>query len=338
MEQYRKPDQYYVDQYDGNTISQLREIENSPLESKYDFISRRIKFTDAAVLRARRREGVIKEWMREDENKDCLIKQNTIPEKIRCNNCNSLMEFYSYLFDHNSFPILFLFRCIKGHLPRKVVHPNGKEYIVPKRKCDECGCEITSTSQRKKKKLICTDTCVGCGRITVVDLDLSISKQKPTSINEEVRKKYCLDYKDRSTFYEELQKFADLYEYIQQSQAERMINEEYSLDKIKKPTIPQMEQRLAAELEKLGFIKLQFEKPEMQGRVKVPFNIQDPTDRNEKESMKILKKTIKNLLFDTNWRLESGDYRLGFITGSLKIYESSEDLLKIAKEMLRAAI
>jgi hypothetical protein len=56
-------------------------------------------------------------------------------------------------------------------------------------------------------------------------------------------------------------------------------------------------------------------------------------NRNEYDSQRILKKIIRGLLKDTNWRLmsEGINYRLGILTGRLKAYEREEDLIKILR-------
>jgi hypothetical protein len=51
-----------------------------------------------------------------------------------------------------------------------------------------------------------------------------------------------------------------------------------------------------------------------------------------------LKKLIKGVLEDTNWRLMSDgvQYRLGILTGRLKAYEREEDLTTIISNKQRS--
>jgi len=110
----------------------------------------------------------------------------------------------------------------------------------------------------------------------------------------------------------------------------------YDFEKIEKPNIPQLEQRVCKAAENINFIKFQFDKPEFGSYASVTFSAQDPSDRNERESIKTLTKIIKQKLFMTNWRLMTKgiDYRLEFLTGQLRAYEEHEDLKKIAEEIL----
>lgn len=65
----------------------------------------------------------------------------------------------------------------------------------------------------------------------------------------------------------------------------------------------------------------------------VAFTVQDTdSSRKDRISASELEKLITNALKDTNWRLVSNSviYRLGYLKGQLKGYESEEDMLKLA--------
>lgn len=85
-------------------------------------------------------------------------------------------------------------------------------------------------------------------------------------------------------------------------------------------------------MEKAGYKGLKFWKPEMGQYVIIDFSVNETKDdRQESDSISTLKKLIKSILEDTNWRLmiEGINYRLGILTGRLKAYEKEEDLIKI---------
>ena len=66
----------------------------------------------------------------------------------------------------------------------------------------------------------------------------------------------------------------------------------------------------------------------------VPFTIQDSkTGRESRTSKYDLKRILKKIFKDTNWRLmtDGVNYRLGVLAGRLRGYESEEDLLKLVK-------
>jgi hypothetical protein len=179
--------------------------------------------------------------------------------------------------------------------------------------------------------LITTDECKACGDKKTFKYDLK--EEKP--ITEEDRKKYCLQYVNGRTFFEDLKAIADLKDLFDEQQAEKILKEEYGVDKIERLSIPQIKTRLAKVCGDSGFTEFSTEKPNLGRNVILGFSVQDPSTRTEKESVKILGKIISKDLFNTNWRLQvsSVSYRLAYLTGKLKAYESEEDLLKLAMEI-----
>lgn len=84
-----------------------------------------------------------------------------------------------------------------------------------------------------------------------------------------------------------------------------------------------------------GYLKLEFEKPDLQKDVILGFSVQESKgDRSERESIYDLQKLIKKTLEHTNWRLMSDGvtYRLGFLQGRLRGLEGEEKL----KELLES--
>lgn len=80
-----------------------------------------------------------------------------------------------------------------------------------------------------------------------------------------------------------------------------------------------------------GYKELRLGQPDMGKQVVVPFNMIDGKSRSEDESRKNLNKLFTEQLAGTNWRLvrSSLSYRMGYLSGKLKGYESDEDLLKL---------
>ena len=103
---------------------------------------------------------------------------------------------------------------------------------------------------------------------------------------------------------------------------------------IKKLTISELQKLLDPILEKAGYCKLEFEKPELQKDVILGFGLQDSkSGRSEWDSIHELQKLFKKALEGTNWRLMSDGvrYRLGFLQGRLKGVEAEEDLKKLVE-------
>jgi hypothetical protein len=341
MELYRKSDQYYIDEYDRTTIRKLKELEKDEtiyLKGKYQHAeiiepyNPLSKFYDKGVHRAKMREASIKESIETDENRDRLLMNNPISKlpKIECNKCSKTMEFYDHMF--NNMEILFIFQCTEGHIPHKVVYPNGKEFLVPRLKCKNCNhAELISSTSRTNKILKCTNECKRCGKVDVIEFDLTTEKVE--IINEADRKKYCIDFIGKRSFIEALK----LFEPLMEIEALNKLKEEFELDKIERLTVQMLEKRLNEILKENGFTKFGLEKPEIKRNMIIPFYVQDAIDRKERDSVKILMKAIKSSLLHSNFRLMEADvsYRLGFIRGRLKAYESQEDLIIIAKEIFK---
>lgn len=347
MENYRKLDQYYIDRYDRMTIEALKELEAKEsaelagvsdghkrwkieLSHSMDFGS----FKNRAIMSARNREATIRKWMAEDERQDRLVATHRQPTGITCNTCGAGMRFSVHFFDHDGVPLLFVFECPHGHAPRKAVYPDGRKYHFPRPTCKQCGYEVTRENHNENNILYTTTTCPMCGAVEKDELDLNVTRGPDLPVTEEDRRKYCLSFFTARTFYEDLESLANMFDSLEEGQKEQMEKQLYDVDKIEKLTIPALETRLQKIIEAAGFIKLSFDRPEMKTWTVLPFNLQDPGDRNDKKSIKAATKCIRESLHTTNWRLVGNiDYRLGYLTGKLKAHERDEDLIKLGKEI-----
>jgi len=130
----------------------------------------------------------------------------------------------------------------------------------------------------------------------------------------------------------EVEQFINLTKRIEERIKNKKLFEK--LAKIKKLTVAELQKLLALTLEKEGYIKLEFSKPEMDKDVIISFTVQDnKTDRGEYDSRIQLQRILKKTLENTNWRLMSEGvyYRLGILSGRLRGYETEEDLLKLIR-------
>jgi len=142
----------------------------------------------------------------------------------------------------------------------------------------------------------------------------------------EVTKKWVIEKPEEA---EQLSRFVE-------SMMEKEKNKELykKIAKIKKLPIAGIKKILVPKLEKQGYIKLELSKPKMERDVVIEFTVQDnKEDREEYDSQSQLKKLLKQILENTNWRLMSDGihYRLGILTGRLRGYENDEDLLRLVK-------
>lgn len=348
IKQYTQPDQFYVDNYDRFIIKELKDLEkNLPpdfvVQSSlsdtqiFSFIgheNRAIsKFFTRAFLFANRRKQVIEGRKQSDVEKDRLIQETVIPQRVLCNQCDSKMNFDSHLFkDSYNERILFVFTC-KYHSQKKVVYADGKEYHFKQRRCKLCGAtEFKSTSEENKNVLVLTDICQSCGDIEILELEADDEDQ---TITEEDRKKYCLQFTGISHFFQDLEAINQYTEWVKERDAEKDVKKQFEVDKIKKINVPALEILLKKATEKVGFTKFEFIKTDLSKFAMRTFTALDPTTHSERDSVKMMAKRLEEVLFDSNWRLISNSisYRLGIVTGRIRAYETEDDLLTLAKSI-----
>lgn len=344
MEKFKKPEQFYIDEYDKGTIEILKALEmdmlnaeaeyaanddDSSLEVLKNYISKRFRFREKAISLNRVKNEVIAKRIEADEQKDRKVKLYPVPMGIQCHTCGSKMNFLEYDFMDRAQEILFLFSCPKGHVPVKIVYGNGSEFVLPERRCEKCNGKFVSEKIRTDTAIKITSICLTCHYEEVLDFEIPSRIEGP--IDEIERKKYCTDFESQKSFIEELKALAVLTESFGKSE----IKELYEVDKIESLKVSQLEIRLKERLVKSGYDKLVFDKPKTGAQVVITFSIQDTTDRLSAKSISLLKKEIKNELLPTNWRLMATDvsYRMGHLEGQLKGVDSDEDMIKIAREI-----
>jgi hypothetical protein len=103
------------------------------------------------------------------------------------------------------------------------------------------------------------------------------------------------------------------------------------VDNLKKYTVPQIKQYITESLKDEIYSNLIFEQPKMDLIVSVGFTIEDPTNQQQYDSRIKLQRLFKKILVKTNWRLmnEGISYRLGILSGRIRIYEKEEDLVRL---------
>lgn len=344
MGQYRKSDQYYIDQYDRMTIERLKELEVVVWEAQQKFrdsagpdsgeipteaFGKNMFYLDSGVRYAKNKRHTIEEWIRADERKDHLVLSHSIPVGVTCLTCGVPMLFDLYDFVDEDARLIFYFSCPRGHKPRRAFYANGQERFFKKRGCSYCGGELASKRKKSKYQVTFTDTCGVCDKTETFTYDTRPEKVLP--IDEAERKKYCTDFIGRNSFEDDLEAIAVIAEIAK----EQEIKIKSGFDKVQQLNIAQMENILTEAIEKADFIKVQFDRPKTSRYLMVGFSAQDPTDRNGQKSIKALKTAVTDTLFPTNWRLTSPgiDCKLGFLTGELKGYSVEEDLIRIAQEI-----
>ncbi len=347
--QLEQPNQQYIDNYDRETIKKLKLLEKELPRSfnlrsdysSYDLLNRSAVdqnpavanfFSEAissATLREAAIQGVTEMHLREER----LVNETPTPRNIYCNICKREMLFNSHFFKSTlEEQILFVFSCPAGHKPKKVVYPSGQEYQVKETKCD-CGGRFEHSSIMKDNVLTLIDTCRSCGKEEVLELDSTEVMDLP--LDEDDRKKYCLQFLCIPDLLHDLLLFKNVAHIFDKEGKENDINKQFEVDKIKKINVPALELMLKKEVETEGYTKLEFTKTDLSKFIIVTFLVNDTLDRTNRESIKQLSKILIAALFPLNWRLifNSIEYRLGVLSGRIRAYETEIDLLDLAKKI-----
>lgn len=291
--------------------------------------------------RYRIKKETINEWMEKDKIQQDKYDNTPAPLHILCSICKVLMKNTIKQLDapyEKPLRMMFCFECPKCK-KRKWIMEDGSEWKHDPPKCSKCGKKSKSTVKRKGNVLTWTITCLSCG-FKEVDIDDFDKKDKERKKREQKDKELLIKYRKEMCFDDKKGQ-----EYIELMEATTVANavhdeEMHKYDdpaveqalKLKKTKIADIEKVLSKAIEKEKYIKLIFDKPEIDEFVIVPFTVEDTdTSRSNRDSTNQLEKAIKNTLEGTNWRLLTGSlsYRMGYLQGRLKGYEREEDLIKL---------
>jgi hypothetical protein len=360
MFRYLQDDQHYIDLYDIYTIEkcldQYRNIHDSLEEkrnaeeykkfSKEEFDKEISKIASCTInfikaSRYRHKKETIQKWMDRDRKEQEKFDNARTPHGVLCKECFSETEIIfkdlHYLYEENS-RVLFMFECLKCK-KRQALYEDGIEWHRKTPKCPECNSPLNGKSNDVKNVLTTIYSCPNCSyKKEDVDDFNELKKEREAREARENKlltehgKEFCLDDKTGEEilrFYEHISKFVNELKEREKKDKDPLIQK---VRKLKKLTVVQLGKLIEDTIEKDGYKDLKFEKPEMGQFVIIDFSVNETKDdRQENASANTLKKLIKGILEDTNWRLmsEGVHYRLGILTGRLKAYEREEDLMKI---------
>lgn len=288
-----------------------------------------------------KKEETIQKWIENDCRKDEFIKNHPASEEY-CPKCNRQMkliiEDLRFNIDGSDMKMLFIYRCDLCK-EKKGLYSNGESYVFEGDFCPKCRKKWKQKYIKSKEKIITKSRCAYCGykKEDVLDFTENIVKDNPDADFEKDRKEFCLSkkegerYRNWLTFdYPQLKELVDGYEERQKNK-----NLYDAVAKLKKLTISELSDLLTKELGRLGYKGFTITDTEVGRDLIIAFTIQDTkADRQENYSESDLKKALKKILNNTNWRLMSDgiNYKLGLLTGRLRGYEHEEDLLKLVKK------
>jgi predicted Zn-ribbon and HTH transcriptional regulator len=349
--EHLKDQTYYSELYDQRTIEKCRSWESSKYskdisklkgkEKELEEIKRKC-FHDVAIPmslhfikaeRAAKKSEVIQEWMKRDKEKDEKLANAREPQGIRCLGCSSRLEncISRDLMDNHQGQeeVLFMFEC-KRCGKRRSYWESGKEWDY-KPTCVKCKSEkVEVISSRKNNTTTAKYSWLHCGYVETDTFDFGKNKEEVEPDFEANRKKYCMSEYEGAEFLRQAEEMGKIVDSWKEKDRNKEIYD--AINRIKKLTISELQNLLSPIIEKAGYAKLEFEKPELQKDVILGFSLQDSkSGRSEMESVYELQKLFKKVLADTNWRLMSDgvNYRLGFLTGRLRGVEGEENLRKL---------
>jgi len=365
--QYLKPEQHYIDRYDLSTIYKTLDIVDV-YQKTYQEMVKDPRNTESPTQtrnhlnrmlydhlfyylthRYEKKKGQISEWVEKDRRQQDMYDNTPAPEDIHCK-CGAVMQSGTFKdlrsnSDDENLRMLFFFDC-PNCKKRKAVYDNGEEWIVKPKICPNCSKKINETITRKRDVLTIITTCKACGytnkevddfnkRHAEWEIQHAKEEQKDKALLEKYRHLFCLTEEQGQAGLNEREAL-EVAVVIQKEEQEKYDSQEYTqTSQLKRLKFTDLEQRLIEPLTKAKFIKFTLDKPEDGPGFIVPFSVQDAnSDRSGRTSEYELRQLIKELLKDTNWRLMTGhiSYRLGYLSGRIRGYDSEEDLMQLYKQ------
>jgi len=353
MYKHLKDDIYYNDLYDRFTIekcqhweskdypkdiSKLKGKEKKAEEIRKEYFRKVVIPLSLYFIKAEcaaRKFDEIQEWMKRDRAKDEKLANTREPQGIRCLGCSSLLKncISRDLMDNHQGKdeVLFMFECGKCG-KRRAYWENGKEW-EHKPTCIKCKAEAQVESIKKDDVITTEYSCSRCGHVEIDTFDLSKTEEDLIDPNFEAnRKKYCMPEAEGAECLRKAEEIRTLLDKWKDMNENKEIYE--AVANIKKLTISELQSLLNPVVEKAGYAKLEFEKPDLQKDVILGFSLQDgKSGRGEYDSVHQLQRLIKKTLENTNWRLMSDGvkYRLGFLQGSFRGVEGEESIKKLVE-------
>lgn len=364
MEKYLRDEQHYIDLYDLHTIEQcldwlsrirsrLEEKGRSKEFEKYskeEFEKETNKtlglFIHSIKLnRFKLRSGIIQKWKSQDGKRQELYDNTAPPRGIVCVNCSSptKMIFKDLTDIHpEKHKVFFMFECLKCK-KRQGLYEDGSKWHSDPEKCLECRSLIKTKFKSSKNFLTIDSFCTQCSYKNKEVSDFK-KMEKERKEREARNRKLLADHREAFCFtdtdginylarHEQLIAILNGYEERKKKEADPLFQKAKTLKKL---TLAQVGASLEDPLIKGGYKDLRFGKPEMDKYVIVDFSVTDGKEgRSEYQSQGGLKKLIKMVFEETNWRLmsEGVNYRLGILTGRIKAYEREDDLIELVKSI-----
>ncbi len=354
---YLKDKSYYEDLYDLFTIKDcLRTVETSRkvIQEKQKIGKKKLEISvdgfENLLLyfkkgeRYRNRTSTIQEWETKDEKLDNRLNTAIFPSYTPCQHCGMEIEeedrYIEDILNLNS-RVQFFAHC-KNCKRVTILYDNGEIYSPKPSLCPKCNSELKTSSTYKKNISTIKETCPKCQYKNKIVIDhekedqrREIEERRNSELLEKYRSVYCISTEEGQKYIQEMDNLKRLTEMIKESEEKKKDPHYQKAMKVKKLTVIELQKLLSKKFKAEGYINLNFENPEIDRYVIVPFTAQDSKkSRNKEKSIKDLNQILKLTLDNINWRLMSDglEYRMGYLKGRLKGYESDEELAKFIKK------
>lgn len=242
-----------------------------------------------------------------------------------------------YGFEDNEVDRLEFFLGCKHCKQSKHVYENGREIVHEPIRCEKCNREVELSSEERDGKRYHISSCTHCGHreetLSFLDQEEAPPQEEVDRLKRDIQR-FCISEEQGKRYVALTQRMKDL----EKQKEEHLLNMDLydKLKETKKLTIAALEEELTKAIKKADFADLRISMSPGQG-VMLDFSVRDlKANRNEQESKKELEKAIESVVHDTNWALSDYlSYRIGFLSGQFKGYESELDLEKLVRSRMK---
>lgn len=294
-----------------------------------------------AAARAVKGDQTINDWLARDEEKDRVLANAHVEGSMYCRSCGKDMRVISKNYmrreGRNEDDILLMFECDSCN-KRQAYWQDGTEWEGAKTLCEKCGESMDHTGKTDNKIVTITYKCPKCGHSYQDSFELGGStEEEPPDPNYELDNKRFVFDSDMMFKYEQKRRHLERLMKLEATVADQAVHTDIyeTIKDIKKLKIAQLAEILKPILEKASYTEFKLDQPQLGREVAVGFSCLDAKpEREEYNSKKDLQKLIGKTLEDTNWRLmsEGVSYRVGYLTGRLRAYESEDELRKLIEQ------